>query len=213
MNKYNEIKDGEKHLLFYNKKIYNQIISYISSFQIQEDELISIKLDILYMALNAQQRGESLTEVVGGDYKQFCDSIVNESSKKTIVTKIRDIFLSFSFTLNISIVIILIINAFIDIDNIFTISLGNVVLMVINVAAIKLLLYHAKRKDLYNKKFNVIGLFYLVVLILSTVLLVKLHYVKLYKFTVIQLIIIAIVSLLPALIIKTLINKNKIYNK
>lgn len=213
MDKYNEIKDGEKHLLFSNKKIYNQLISYISSFQIQEDELIGIKLDILYMTLNAQQRGESLTEVVGGDYKQFCDSIVKESSKKTIVTKIRDIFISFSFILNISIVIILIINAFIDIDNICNITLGNVVFIIINVGAIKLLLYYAKRKDLYNRKFNVTGLFYLVVLILSTVLLIKLHYVKLYKFTIIQLIIIAIVTLLPALINKTLINKNKIYNK
>ncbi|WDV48040.1 hypothetical protein PV797_10170 [Clostridiaceae bacterium M8S5] len=201
MNKYEEIRESEKHLLYTNKEIYNKIINYISTYKLQEDELIDIKMDILSIALNAQQRGESLSEVIENDPKRFCERIVAESKKKSTATKIKDTILNILLAIDIFIIIGILLNAIIDINNITVFTLGHLVFIIINTIVFKLLLYYLKKRSLdKDNNINKLGLLGLLLVILSAVLFVTFYNIKLFKPTMFQLIIIIVVTLIPQLI-------------
>ncbi|GMA64153.1 hypothetical protein NZD89_02225 [Alicyclobacillus fastidiosus] len=59
-----------------NRKIMTDMVVYLRVSKISDDRLELIRQDLLDMAMAAQERNESLTEVFGGDYKSFCDEII-----------------------------------------------------------------------------------------------------------------------------------------
>lgn len=76
----NEIKFNYENMKKIDRKydeLITDIVCYIRVKLTEEDSEEAIN-DILDMLLGAQERGENLYDFVGGDYKVFCNSIVEE---------------------------------------------------------------------------------------------------------------------------------------
>jgi DNA-binding ferritin-like protein (Dps family) len=203
LNKYEEIGDSEKHLLYKNRETYNDIIFYISTHKLKEDELYEIKRDILSIALNAQQRGELFSNVVGEEIKGFCDQIVAESDKKSIFAKGKDTILNIFLAIDIYIIIIIFMNAAIDVSKLTIFTLGHLLFIVITFAEFKCLLYVLKKKAVEKKRndnYTVLGIVGLLIIVLSGILFVKFYNVKLFELKIDLLLIIVFITVLTQLL-------------
>lgn len=83
-----------------NLEIYTDMVCYIRTSSIEnitQEEIIS---DILDIILRNQQRGKPLSEVIGIDYKAFCDSIIESVGvKRFTISGIADFIKIFINTL------------------------------------------------------------------------------------------------------------------
>lgn len=59
------------------------IVVYLRVQNISEQLQEEVRRDILDMLLDGQERGETMEQVIGPDYKQFCDEIVSALPKRT----------------------------------------------------------------------------------------------------------------------------------
>lgn len=59
------------------------IVVYLRVQNISEQIQEEVRRDILDMLLDAQERGETMEQVIGPDYKQFCDEIVSALPPRT----------------------------------------------------------------------------------------------------------------------------------
>lgn len=59
------------------------IVVYLRVQNISEQLQEEVRRDILSMLLDAQERGETMEQVIGSDYKQFCDEIVSALPPRT----------------------------------------------------------------------------------------------------------------------------------
>lgn len=84
----------EKQLDDKTNEILTDIVVYIRSANISDIDQENVRRDITQMLIDARGRGENADNVIGGDYKAFCDAIIAEipkmSTKKRIMTAIRD---------------------------------------------------------------------------------------------------------------------------
>lgn len=84
----------EKQLDDKTNDILTDIVVYIRSANISDIDQENVRRDITQMLIDARGRGESADDVIGGDYKAFCDAIIAEipkmSTKKRVMTAIRD---------------------------------------------------------------------------------------------------------------------------
>lgn len=62
-----------------NQEIFTDIDVYLMTSPLGELEVEEVIQDILGMFLEAQQRGEEIEKVIGGDYQAFCDSIIESA--------------------------------------------------------------------------------------------------------------------------------------
>ena len=67
----------DRMLSMENKEWMTKIICYLRTRSVEEQRLEDIRQDITDMLLEAQDRGESADQVLGGNYQQFCDEIVD----------------------------------------------------------------------------------------------------------------------------------------
>ena len=85
----------EKQLKGAVNDILTDIVVYIRSYGISDLDQELVRRDITQMLIDGQERGESASDVIGDDYKSFCDSVMAEipklSTKQRIMTSIRDI--------------------------------------------------------------------------------------------------------------------------
>ena len=90
-----ENNELEKQLDDKTNDILTDIVVYIRSANISDIDQETVRRDITQMLIDARGRGESAADVIGGDYKTFCDEIIAEipklSAKQRIMTAIRDI--------------------------------------------------------------------------------------------------------------------------
>lgn len=80
-----------------NQAIFTDMICYIRSADISDYNQEVVRHDLSEMLLSAQERGEDIHTVIGGDFKEFCDEVVVNLPTKTIKEKIfewLDIFCS-----------------------------------------------------------------------------------------------------------------------
>lgn len=68
--------EREKQITEENEKHYTPIIIYLRGSYIPEYDQECVRQDLIDMTLSAQERGESLESLIGGDYKQFCDEVI-----------------------------------------------------------------------------------------------------------------------------------------
>lgn len=68
----------EKELSKENKRIMTEIVLYLQSFPISIITLEQIRKDISLMLLNGEENQQSTKEILGDDYRLFCDNIVKE---------------------------------------------------------------------------------------------------------------------------------------
>lgn len=89
-----ENNELEKQLDDKTNEILTDIVVYIRSANISDIDQENVRRDITQMLIDARGRGENADDVIGGDYKAFCDAIIAEipklSAKQRIMTAIRD---------------------------------------------------------------------------------------------------------------------------
>ena len=68
----------EKQLSKENQAILTDIVVYLKSFDISEYRVEIVRQDITNMILEGERRNLPAEDVIGPDYKAFCDSIVSE---------------------------------------------------------------------------------------------------------------------------------------
>ena len=89
-----ENNELEKQLDDKTNDILTNIVVYIRSANISDIDQENVRRDITQMLIDARGRGENADDVIGGDYKAFCDAIIAEipkmSTKKRVMTAIRD---------------------------------------------------------------------------------------------------------------------------
>lgn len=90
-----------------NQEIFTNMISYLRSSDISEYEIELVRQDLTEMVLSAQKRGENITALFDGDYKQFCDDVMKNLSVKSPKERVAETLdllcleLSILFAINI----------------------------------------------------------------------------------------------------------------
>lgn len=80
LNKDNNM--AERALNTESKKYLLDIICYLRTQNVDTYEIEVIRGDIISMFQEAQTRGDSITKVLGSDYKTFCDEILQDAKHK-----------------------------------------------------------------------------------------------------------------------------------
>ena len=73
-----------------NDKVLTDMICYLRGSNISEYEQELVRADIIEMVLDAQERGENINSVFGGNYKEICDNIIAELPQKTTKQKVLE---------------------------------------------------------------------------------------------------------------------------
>lgn len=83
-----ENAEFEKKLNDDSVKILRDIVVYLRRFDISEYHQEEIRRDIMQMVYDGEQRNETIENVIGYDYKSFCDEIINSMPKLTMKEKV-----------------------------------------------------------------------------------------------------------------------------
>lgn len=71
-----------------NQEIYTDIIVYLRGSRITEYNQELVRRDIIQMMLDGEARGQRIEEIIGGNYREFCDEIIGNFPLKTVKQKI-----------------------------------------------------------------------------------------------------------------------------
>lgn len=71
-----------------NQNVLTDIIVYLRTSQISDYQQEIIRNDITQMMIDGEQRNMDMHDVIGNDYKEFCDNILAEVPKRSITEKI-----------------------------------------------------------------------------------------------------------------------------
>ncbi|MGN0484478.1 MAG: DUF1129 family protein [Lachnospiraceae bacterium] len=75
-----------------NQDVMTDIVAYLRGANITETEQEHVRADISQMLFDAQERGETAQHVIGMDYKQFCDEILENVETVTGKEKVIQFF-------------------------------------------------------------------------------------------------------------------------
>ncbi|SCK03373.1 Protein of uncharacterised function (DUF1129) [uncultured Clostridium sp.] len=81
----------EKIINKFNIDIYTQMIVYMRESDIDEYTQELIRADLIEMIIDGQERGDDIKKVMGGNYKEICDEIINTFSKKSKKQRLMEI--------------------------------------------------------------------------------------------------------------------------
>ena len=89
-----ENNELEQQLSDEGRKVLTDIVVYLRGVPVSMYEQEKVRRDIIQMLIDGEKRGTSAREVIGEDYREFCDSIVAEiphmSRKEKELAFIRD---------------------------------------------------------------------------------------------------------------------------
>ena len=89
-----ENNELEQQLSDEGRKVLTNIVVYLRGVPVSMYEQEKVRRDITQMLIDGEKRGNSSKEVIGEDYREFCDSIVAEiphmSRKEKVLVFIRD---------------------------------------------------------------------------------------------------------------------------
>ena len=126
----------EKEIHKNNDEIYTDMIVYLRGSDMTSYNQELVREDLIQMIIDGQNRGEDIEKVIGDNYKEICDEIIETMPKKTKIQKIvstLELSLSLIWILGtISIIRTIIIN-FISNDKNwdFALSIGDIINMII----------------------------------------------------------------------------------
>ena len=83
--------DKEKEILPENDEIYTNMVVYLRGADLTEYDQEVIREDLIQMILDGQNRGENIQKVMGENYKEICNGIIEAMPKKTNFQKGMDI--------------------------------------------------------------------------------------------------------------------------
>lgn len=76
-----------------NKKNFSEIYTYVCSLNLKEHKREEALLDILGIMLKIQEENKSFNKIIGGDIKEFCNSIIKSSNnEKKLFKKGKNFF-------------------------------------------------------------------------------------------------------------------------
>lgn len=75
-----------------NQEIYTDMIVYLRGSDISEYNQELVREDLIQMIIDGQERGDDIQSVMGKEYKQVCDEIIDTMPKKTKAEKLMDLF-------------------------------------------------------------------------------------------------------------------------
>lgn len=73
-----------------NQAVFTDMICYLRGSDISEYDIEVVRQDLTEMVLSAQSRGENINSVIAGDYKEFCDNVIDNLPPRTVKQKIVD---------------------------------------------------------------------------------------------------------------------------
>ncbi|MEG0736246.1 MAG: hypothetical protein RR441_05220 [Longicatena sp.] len=95
MNKLKELRLSnnklDNELTSENSIIMVDIVCYLRSSDIYDEQIEEIRHDLLAMFLDAQNQNVDIHERIGDDFKAFCDEIIASTPKKTKTVKIIEL--------------------------------------------------------------------------------------------------------------------------
>ncbi|MGO5052053.1 hypothetical protein ACTQ6A_05965 [Lachnospiraceae bacterium LCP25S3_G4] len=97
----------DKRINSENQEVFTDMICYIRGADISDYNQELVRRDLTEMMLSAQERGENIHHVIGGDFKEFCDNVIANIPPKTMKEKLLDsldslcVILSILGTINI----------------------------------------------------------------------------------------------------------------
>lgn len=80
-------KEREKEILECNNEIYTDMIVYLRCSDITEYNQELVREDLINMIIDGQNRGDDIEKVMGGNYKEICDEIIESMPKTTKLEK------------------------------------------------------------------------------------------------------------------------------
>lgn len=87
MNRVKELikknNEREKVMLNENVQIYTNMIVYLRGSELSDYNQEVVREDIIALILEGQDRGDSIQKVMGENYKEICDEIIDAMPKKT----------------------------------------------------------------------------------------------------------------------------------
>jgi DNA-binding ferritin-like protein (Dps family) len=136
-----------------NKSILTDIVVYIRSANINPYYQEKVRRDIWEMIVDGEKRGETAKDIIGDDYKLFCDNVIVEmpklSRKGYIFSLFRDVLLSIDVLLIIWLVFNLLERESSSAFPYFTVTAGNIICtMLIVIGAFGL--FHALSKNTFD---------------------------------------------------------------
>ncbi len=81
----------EKLISEENNEVLTDMIVYIRSSNLKDYDIEIIRKELYGMVIEAQYRGQSLNEVFGENYKEFCDELMGSGREKNIYEKILEV--------------------------------------------------------------------------------------------------------------------------
>lgn len=97
-----ELSQIRRQLNRKNKSIFGKVINYIYANGVNTIVWKEIRMDLASMLLESQERGEDSDAVIGSNYKQFCDDLIENCPRKKLI----DIIVEILFITGISISIL-----------------------------------------------------------------------------------------------------------
>ncbi|HWQ42405.1 MAG TPA: hypothetical protein VN456_10285, partial [Desulfosporosinus sp.] len=73
----------DKKLTERNSLIMTDMIVYLRVSNITDEQVESVRQDLLDMVLTAQDRGDDISSIIGEDYQAFCNEILQSATPKT----------------------------------------------------------------------------------------------------------------------------------
>lgn len=81
----------EKEINKINERIYTDMIVYLRGSDMTEYNQELIREDLIVMILEGQERGDDIEKVIGNNYKEVCDEIIETMPKKTKLQKLGSV--------------------------------------------------------------------------------------------------------------------------
>ncbi len=88
-----ELKKATSQLSKENRRILRKMKHYLEACYLNEVVFEETMSDLVGMALESQQRGESLDTVIGMDYRDFCRELAKNAQKQSWLERIMNILL------------------------------------------------------------------------------------------------------------------------
>ena len=169
-------KKKEKEILKSNEEIYKDMIIYLrnSNMTMYNQELV--REDLIYMILDGQERGEDIQKVIGPNYKEVCDEIIENMPKKTKLQRAGSI-LEYSLLTIWLLGIITIVKYAINVllfgeqSKVISLTVGNIISIAILTLAFNLASNYVTRKAFKKSKQNKSAISFMKWLLLSTLFL------------------------------------------
>ena len=102
----NENNERERALTAEANAALTDIVVYLRASRLSEYEQELVRRDIAQMLLDGAARGQDAQEVIGGDYRQFCDDIIaafpRPGMKERALEGVRDALLMSAVLLGVS---------------------------------------------------------------------------------------------------------------